>query len=119
VVAAIVAFRAAAPARVLADRAPAGLAASASATVRRNPAFGFVLVSASGFVFCAFGFGDGGSGLYLVAVGDVFDGADFPGFVVAFVRDTAGAAGAFGAGLAVRVTPMDVRKLPKRGTDTA
>jgi hypothetical protein len=40
-----------------------------------------------------------------------FDGEGF-GFVVSFVRDATGAVAGFRAGLAVRVTPMDVRKLP-------
>jgi hypothetical protein len=48
------------------------------------------------------------------------DVEDFPDFVTrTFVRDATRVAAGFRAGLAVRVTPMDVGKLPCGGTDTA
>ncbi|MEH6951050.1 hypothetical protein V4R08_06830 [Nitrobacter sp. NHB1] len=44
----------------------------------------------------------------LRALDFAFDGEDFGFVVVTFVRDTTRAAAGFRAGLAVRVTPMDV-----------
>jgi hypothetical protein len=45
---------------------------------------------------------------------------DFPDFVTrTFARDATRVAAGFRAGLAVRVTPMNVEKLPRGGPDTA
>jgi hypothetical protein len=93
VVAAIVALRAATAARVLSGCVPADLDLTDRGSVCAPEA---AFVCASGFVF-----------------------RGFPDFVlVEFTRGAARAAASFRAGLAVRITPMDVGKLPRVGIDT-